>query len=265
MSELGKMRELALRRTKAASAKIGRLKREGVNVAGSEFDTRKSAAQIKRMSRPQLRAYMGKVNAFTDRNLKFVAGAEGAPLPKHLVTAYTNAEKARNARLRVKGSRFDSVELPWAGMTVGQLHELNAAKEMNVLRSGGVRGFNMYAEHTRDPKGFPNAQALRELLADERRAGYGGNLKASLESQQINHAAWLEAKGQVGMAEKVLNMDADQFDLLRNHTQYDNSVKFLYFGSEDADESVASRMRDDNVAEAADILDWAAKYGEEGA
>lgn len=256
MASLQELRALALKRTRAAGNKASRLRKQGVEVAGTEFDPRIPSERVGRLNRRQLEAYIGRVNSFTNRNTKFVGGANGAPLPKHLVAQYESAEFRRNQRLRRRGRVAGNVVIPGTGMTVEQRQRLMESRANDALRADGQWDYSPYTPHTRRVEGFASADALRQMIDLERRAGTTAALNASLQVQKARHIEWLEERGQVGMAADIRRLSDDQFDLLKHKTDYANHIKFLYMGTEDSDESVAASMRDDNLGDAIDLVSW---------
>lgn len=257
MASVNELRALALKRTKAAGSKISRLRKQGVEAAGTEFDPRVSRERIARMNKRQLAAYMGRVDSFTNRNVKFVAGANGAPLPKHLVAQYQSAERRRNERLSKRGMVGADVIVPGSGMTVGQRQKLMESRGNDILRAGGQWDYQPYTPHTRKIEGMANANALRKLIELERTTGRASNLQESLAVQKSRHVDWLLENGQTEMADMANSLSLDQFDLLKHKTGYAHQIKFMYMGTEDADESVAATMRDDNLSDARELLKWA--------
>lgn len=259
MASLRELRAQAAKRTKAASDKMSRLRKQGVEVRGSEFDVRLPKSRVDKMNRNQLAAYMRRINAFTDRNAKFDAGANGAPLPRHLVKQYQAAERVRNLRLGEHMQQYDSLEIEGTGMTIGQRRELMEQKQANVLRAGGP-GFSPYLAHTREVSGFASAEALRTLIKHERRTYQNARINLALQEQKDNHINWLLEHGEAELAATVDSMSLRQFDVLKHHTNYTQDIKFMYFGTgEVEDESVASRLRDDNLSNARDLASWAGK------
>src|SRR4051812_16186860 len=77
VSELDDLRREARRRHKAATDKISRLRKKGVDLGGSKEDQRRDLGLVKRYNTRQLRDYIGSLNNFTSRDNQYHSSANG--------------------------------------------------------------------------------------------------------------------------------------------------------------------------------------------
>src|SRR5690606_20241386 len=158
MASLNDLRKEVRARVKAGNDKIRRNADKGIFLERSEYDPRMVRDNINGMSRRQLNSYKTRLDAFTDRKVQFVAGADGEPLRADRVRLYKQLEEYRNKRVRQHAEKFGDVHIPAAGVTVNQRNALLEAQSYTVLTAGGEDVYRPYNQRTRKIENIANAK-----------------------------------------------------------------------------------------------------------
>lgn len=166
---LSALRGIALRKAANATAKIRRLEKTGIRVAGSLYDPRREVENVKRYTRKQLNAYVRNLDEFTSRSTKFVRGAGGAAISKMDMARYEAAQTVYNLtgdRLRARNA---NLPMPGQDVTVGEARGKPAQNFINAPDN------TILPYVKRSPESFPSAEAIRRsrnLLYRRMGSGY---------------------------------------------------------------------------------------------
>ena len=148
------LRATAAAKRKAATRKIARLRRAGVDLAGTEFDPRVAVDRFKKYNTKQLNASIAKMEAFISRTTQFVGDAKGRPIPRHEFNNYKrNIEKQYNAMIDRKRAKVQNLVLP-NGVTVGERN-----KRLKEIR----RMTTDFDNIERSPADFVSRSALKTV------------------------------------------------------------------------------------------------------
>lgn len=256
--DINELREEVLRRQKAATAKVSRLRRKGVQLTGSEFDVRREPSRVGRYNTRQLKSYLNELNEFTSRRNAFVAGSEGAPIQAHV---WKHAERRRaeyNEFVKNRYSQIQDTYIPKAGMTVRDFEK--DVKSTRRKRGHGVTnpfGF----QPARPSTDFTSSEAVR-IAAEAMNA----KLKPSFIDASNNKAyrqlrAAVEVFGDDELTKQAMSLSPDQIDTLWNYTDAPrdafSAYHFMQLFSNNLADETAENILEDSSYEVREWIDWA--------
>lgn len=255
--DLNELREEVLRRQRAANAKVSRLRRKGVQIAGTNYDVRRSA-NIKRYNSKQLTKYLGELNSFTSRSNQFVAGSEGVPIPANKWRAF---QKVQNAYNNVARGHYESVKgthIKASGMSVADFDS-----KVRSNRPGAKGGISRPLEPSRNAAyEIVDEKRLDKLRKQLERKIQPEYLPAQLKNQRKRMISAVSVFGDKEMIEKAKALTDEQFDTLWNYTDAPRDLFGGYhfmklLSTSQADEGHAN-VHEDDKSETRGWLEWAA-------
>lgn len=219
------LREEALKRHKAASRKISRLRREkGVEVAGTEYDPRVDVTKIKRYNSKQLSAYIDRLNGFTRRTVQYVPDYRKRPIRARQWQGYQTAEAQYNSYVQERFRKVRDIRLP-EGMTVAErmavrtpTHPVMNQEAVNApYRRLSRKSTSMYGAD----KVAARERALRFKSSDAGR-------RYDLAKARDILRQWIDVTGDESMASAVAKLSDAQFEFLWNYTDFADSASLRY-------------------------------------
>lgn len=117
MSELEELRATARARRNAATRKVARNRRAGVDIAGTEFDPRVSNDRIARLNTKQLNALIGRLDSFMSRKSQFVNLAQGIA-PRSEFNEYKKWERKYNKKAVELQKMAEGKETPFGEQNI---------------------------------------------------------------------------------------------------------------------------------------------------
>lgn len=273
-SELAKLRAEALKRQKAVTRKVSRLKRQfndagqevGPVISGTDLDPRKPNSTIKRYTKTQLRSHIDRLNAFVDRDVQFVGLGDRArtPLPAEEWDRYKALEAQRNAIIRERNRQVENIFVAPQGMTVAQRKRW---LERNRNRRGTNPAVNREEVIEREPFSLTKASGLTKLIeAHEKRlvAGYDEEKMAAAHEEFMG---MMDRVGDEVMGLMVESLTPGQFDILWNETSFATALGTVYeimkkqaMGKVTDEERLQQQSQIDGQMEmVADLIEWARK------
>lgn len=250
-SDVERLRELVRKRRAAATAKIGRLRRNtGVEIAGTKEDPRRPPSVIKRYSKPQLNKYLAELNAFTSRDNQFVAGAGGTPLSRNDWNAYKIIEKRYNEIGTRHDNKIADIFIPTAGMTIKE--------RMATIHPTAVGEFSNrpYSTVDRKPYQIASSDALSQLTRDMRRKISRKFLPGEISKGREQMREMLSSIGHTEFIKRADKLTDSQFDIVWNYTSMARLISLVYelMKLRSADESKKERWHDKVVEDSEDEL-----------
>lgn len=256
--DINELRAEVNRRQKAAQRKIARLRRNGVNLAGTEYDVRRDPSNVKRYNSRQLNSYLRELNAFTSRNTSFVGGAQGAPISKKAWERYkaverSYIEKANRQYNSVKDTfigpsgvtveKFDNTMRPRPGPGRVALRPLERLSELQPSQVMGER----------------QLEKLRKSLSKKTSTKY---MNTTLKFQRYQMLEAVKMFGDVELLELASSLTNEQFDTLWN---YSDAPRDLFAGyanarlmSTNSVDEASAKIYDDSADDTREWLEWAA-------
>lgn len=254
---LNELRAEVIKRQKAATAKIARLRRQGVQVAGSEFDVRRDPNRVSRYNSRQLQSYLNDLNQFNNRRNQFVGGAEGVPIRAHIFKHAMRSAAEYNSFVEDYYANVSGIDIPQAGMKVAEFD-----RDVKGDRKRGKGGVSRPLEAERrqafEFEGEQGLLAWRNNLEKKMRPGYLEGKLAFQRSQMMDALKHYGDDSLMQMAEGLTN---EQFDTLWNYTDAPRQIFEGYhfaklLGVGQADETEAN-IHEDEYEETRQWLNWA--------
>ncbi|WNT44579.1 DNA terminal protein [Arthrobacter phage Tillums] len=260
--ELSDKRQQAVQLTGRASKKMSRLKaKNGVIVAGSEFDTRRTPKQIGRMTSRQLDAYMGRLSQFNNRGTQFVPDAKHRPIPAGEFKAYKQAETAHRTHAQQQLDPVRDVKLPGRRETVGERRAQTIQRRKRMAGNPAVN--DPYDPRERESTDIASRKALKKLTQDEKRKAQPGWDNKELKRQIGEYGRIVEAAGDAAGALSIKELTPGQFKALWNATSFATEVSTRYeihqLMTAGKEKPQHAKLLDDAFANAKRLVDWAKK------
>jgi hypothetical protein len=255
---INELRQEVLRRQRAATAKVNRLKRKGVNVSGTEHDIRRESANVSRYNSKQLQTYLGQLNNFVSRSNSFVGGSEGTPISRKAWTAY---KKAENAYLSKASQHYEDVKdifIPEAGKTV-EGFDTTMRRKRERGKGGVPRPLEAFS--TRESYEVVNEKRLEKLRKDLERKASPDYLPSQLKKQRRQMLDSVAVYGDPYLTQLAKDLSNEQLDTLWNYTDAPRDLFAGYhfmqlLATGKADEAQANIHEDDSY-EAEKWITWA--------
>ena len=121
-----------LKRTQSnTNKKISRLKKQGVLVAGSEFDKRLKLNTLAELSTVEIKKQAREMGKFLSRDAQFVAGRQGVPIERMVFERYERASKKRSELVNAHYYKWDDIKLDRRGETLGRIRSKKLATRVD--------------------------------------------------------------------------------------------------------------------------------------
>jgi len=266
-SQLDEKREQALYLTRRANHKISRLRtKRDVEVAGSMYDPRKPARNIKRYTEKQLDAYIARNTQFLDRGTQFVGDAHKRPIPAGEFRELHVAELARRKHAQDIYDRHKNIRLPGRDgkpgtETIGERRDkMRADRKM----AGNPSVNDPYDTPVREPKNIANRKALKKLTREAKKKAQSGWDDKELKRQIGEFSKMVSRIGDADLAASVKALTPGQFRTLWNDTNFATAVSSQYeivrtdlISEEDKPWHI--QIIHDAFTDARRLVDWARK------
>lgn len=216
-SEIEGLRKLARQRQRAASQKISRYRRQGIDIARSEHDPRRELKRVDRYNAKQLKSYISKLDSFTDRSNQFVRGARGVAISRGVFEAYKALEKRYNSHFKSEFERIRDVKMPGKELTFGERHEMILPKAKS-LRAGTSKYFGK----DRVSSGFPSDAAVKKAMSDIKRKTRSGHTPEEEKGRRANFEKLLAFANRDDVLEEVRGLTSEEFYIL---WEYDSVIQ----------------------------------------
>lgn len=166
MSDIDDLRREIAKARSNATAKIGRLKKKGINLEGKDSDPRRAPGVQKAYTKAQAESYLQKLKTFNNRANGYVRLSEG-----YVTRAEVNELAALNRRYNLKGQRnYDRVKdtILHNGETVAQ-RDAKLSPATNLRRANGHASRRMYSPVNNRPENIAGPEALKKLIAQRKK------------------------------------------------------------------------------------------------
>lgn len=254
--ELDNLRKEAEKRRKAATAKIARLRKQGILVSETSIDPRLDTARVNRYTRSQVQAYINRLNNFVDRNTAFVPGAGGTPLPIKKWQDYKRLQDRFNS---VGQSHFDeiaSIFIPNAGLTIEQREQNLPAK-----RAHGAAANRPYSQVTRSSTDIVDAEALITLTRDLRKKLNRKYLPDQIAKARVQIGEMNNIIGSKKLSTDIDKLTDNQLDILWNYTAFASKISERYEIMKARAAGMKERQHEaqleDNTSDIRELISWA--------
>lgn len=160
-------RDAALARRRAMQ-KLNRLRRQGVDLRGTEYHPDPSSLDdIRGMSVKELKAYVDRMRVFTSRGVQFYGTQKGDVISKTDMDILRNRQRRLNERAARQRRKFARYVDPSAGMSLQQMFIEKEARRGRTPRYVGVPGVDSdpIASRNRGVKQYTSKKAFDKHMA----------------------------------------------------------------------------------------------------
>lgn len=241
------------------AAKIRRLSAQGIIVAGSDKDVRKSAEQIGRYNTRQLQSQLEKVQRFNSRFTTFEAGRNGIPISKLAAGNMRIAEKLNNTRDANAYNRVKQTTLP-TGMTIeGTDERIRGDKRWNVRVSKSRNGDWKPQKPRHVPiESYVSEKAIKQMTRSMLNRNTSQYLNKALKKQHTAAKEGIKRFGDERLSTMFGKLTQHQFNVLMNYTTAAHDI-FARYREEVARSRGKSIVTTGNEqSEATEWVEWAA-------
>lgn len=260
-SELDELRAEVRRRQRAANNKISRLRANGIELSGTDYDVRRNAKLIGRYNRNQLNSYLGKLNAFNSRANSFVGGAEGAPIPRRVWSQYRKAEAKNNKQVMARLQRLSKTIIPGLGQSPLDLDQMRAPTRKGMR---GVGANKVMRTVKREPRNVTGADAVAKLIKDFERRASPKVQKKLLRQSRRNALSLLGAMGADDLVNRIKKLDDSRLRILVEDTGFMEDAAQHYSGVLESDnDAITDGLSENKYADLLETIEWAEALSDE--
>lgn len=259
-TELERLREEVKKKHAAATAKVARLRKQGIEVSNTSWDIRRDIAKTRRYNMAQLNAYLYELMGFTSRSTQFVSTANGDVVPAQEWRKYKAIERRVNEIGRLHDQSVGGIRMPFEGnMTLAE----RQAKFHPLARFDRDTP-KPYNELNRQARNIKDRKALQKLTRDlAKKLDKNVTIERNVRQTKKNFKKILREMGANDLSSRINKLSIDQADILFNYTRladivasgYGDFKEYRAGGKEGHMASVVSDRR----ADLEEILDWAEK------
>src|SRR5690606_30558210 len=148
--------------------------------------------------------------------------------PRAKVREYKRLEAKRNKVVAQHLNEIGDTFIAPSGMTVNQRQATMYANDINVIRAGGRSEYIPYAAVNRSVRGIANEAALDEFIRVSKRQTSPTFIRRTLIAQRQAEVQFLENHGSSDQAEAIKKLTLRQYDILKNHTRYQQLNAYRY-------------------------------------
>jgi hypothetical protein len=267
--ELIRLRALARKDRAAVTQKIYRIRKsQHVELSGSKDDPRRDVSVINTYNASQLRNYIQKLEAFSDRGVQFVSANKGTYIPQGLYKQYKSLERQYNKLVDARNAERADYILPGAEaegstQTVGQREQYMLPKEFRMNNAGAKA---LFTKQEINASNIAGEFGLKKLIQDITKRLQPNYLDNSLTKQRQEITKMLAVIGDKVTIKSVKGLTPHQFDVLFNSTKFVKGVSDIYFFfkalSEDAKETWYNEKYSNEVSELQEAIEWASELPE---
>lgn len=263
-TEVGKLRAEVLKKHRAATSKISRLRNvKGVEIGGTKNDPRRDVKRVKAYNTSQLNNYLADLNNFTSRSTNFTPSVGGALS----LTRVKYFERLQNKFNDIGAKHHEQVSHT-TGKNVGSIKikplDNDPAKKKNRMSKGG--GEMPYTPSNLNPKHMNGPEALEKFIKQfERKTSRTYNNEEIAKSRK-SVDKMIDEIGDNGLKELFDSLSDHQFDIIWNYMDFAGEIVPHYVraqmqhAGQSQDDLVSATMGDDRNDGKLDALKDALKW-----
>ena len=260
-TELQALRALAARKHRAATSKVSRLTSKGADVSGSKFDPRRSLKTVRRYNKTQIKAYIAKLETFSNRSVQFYGDANRAPIPKKQWDTYKALERAHNALIEKQHRKYNEAKLP-SGMTIKQRRAMTTPDHPRLSNSANTP-MSLFDRH---PSQIGSANGLRDLERQLHKRMKPSFRAKQLRADKLSADKMLRSMGRDDLAKAISGLTKDQFiGLWQESNVFANNLSLAYLSYRKMLDSQSELTESDEffynagIDEVGKLIEWARK------
>ena len=209
---IDRQRAEAIAARRRMTAKISREAKRGISLTGTDYDIRKSADQVKKMTSAQLTKYLAQSNQFLDRRTRFVKTA-GGPVSTPDINRYREVESKVNQLAKAEFERFKDRKVLGSNNTVGQKAKLYGKKGTAANETTN----RPLSEVVRDVKNINGLQGLKTLTRAAEKRLTKTYMKEAMKKTRRTAIKTFTAIGDPRLLKWVKGMTNEQLNFLWNY------------------------------------------------
>jgi hypothetical protein len=233
-----------------------------VNIANTSLDPRLPASAINSMNTRQLNSYLKTARGFLSRDVGFVRGKGGVPLPRSEWNALAATVRANNKFAERRLSKYSDITVPGSRNTIGEREGIRSRmpRMRNTASNRPVDQINI-----EDAEGFGTVQQMRRMRKKIEQRMTEKHLNKSIKKTRATATKAWRLIGDKRVQSWIRNMSDEMLDVLWNYgglaestfSRY-NNMHSMAFTVEDARgfEKVAS----DAESDIEETIKWAATF-----
>ena len=259
-NELEQRRAEALARHKAATRKVGRLRRNGVDVSGTRLDVRRDPAKIAKYNTRQLDAYINQLNSFVDRKTQYVPDTFGRPMRKAVMDEYKSTERKINKIVNDAYDRIKNINLPGQNRTIDDRMEAITPRHKHAGNAANAP----YRPIVRQSKNFLSEKKLKQMIAKNKKKLQTDFLARDLKTDLRVIKEMSDTLKRPDIYRRVKALSPDQFNILFNFWGFIDKISLPYEVAKEDSKSGKSKEwfqphLDRNLKEADRLIGYAEK------
>lgn len=215
--QLNALRQQAVKRHKAATRKVSRLKASGVSISGTGHDPRVDLAKVKTMNTREATRYLQRLDAFVSRETQFVAGARGKVLSGNLWKRKEQLENQLNKEKAQHLAQIADINIPGAGMTVAERVAAMIPKHPTM---GMPAAYQPHLPVKSGQQSFTSDKALKEAIKDLEGKVGGKYFDKTFKSQYTAAKKMVKDIANKDLSKKFKTLTPEEFSFIWNYTNF---------------------------------------------
>ncbi len=212
--ELNALRRQAWDLTQRATRKVAYNRREkGINLAGSDFDSRASKQKLSKYTQTQLRNYIKQQSDFVSRKTSFIKLNNGDIISSSQWREFQNNQKRASQRAKRRERRMN-VHVPSLGAPAVEYEEYVLGSRRRLRQRRPVRQWGFRPENIESAKAFDKLSRLVERELNPKRT------RKTVEKQKRQAMRIANNIGRLDIRSALGELSYEQFDFLWNYTQF---------------------------------------------
>lgn len=235
------LRSKVLAAQRNASRKIARNEAKGVSLAGTKYDPRRPAENVKRYTVPQLQAQLSRLETFNARGTKFGATSTGELLSPKALARYEAAERKLNARRKREFQGIGHVLIPGSStVTVADRQKIVTPDRPHA----GNPAANPYVQIKRKPTAFTSEKALIKITKALEKKLQSNFLAKDLETDRRVANDMATTLNRPDIIERLNKLSDKRFNILWNFTKFAGDLSSPYEIAKERIEGTKSNQPD---------------------
>ena len=224
--EIAALRAEAIRKHRNATRKISRLRaNRDVELAGTQFDPRRSLSKVRKYNSRQLKVYVAELEKFTSRDVSFVRGSKGRVLSGQLWKEYQKAERKLHAVFQSQFDRYKSLKLPNSDENIEQ-RMYKMRPQHRAMADLAVH--SMFDPTKRSSRGMMSDEAIKRLTKETIAKTAPEYISKRVASEREQAAHMLDIVGDEELARKISDLSDEQFLVMFEYTGFAASLSLNY-------------------------------------
>jgi len=255
------LRNQASKLQKRTTDKISRLRKQGLNVGGSEYDPRLDYSTRARMNRRELENYVKNLTLFNARSTQFVKGSDNVPILKSDWEILTNVQAKFNSRGELTFQQVKDIVLPSKISSTGKPYTIQEyVEQIRPEGRSSNRGIvnNPFSPINSSLGGQVSGDKVKKLTADIKKKSRPDYVRNQINGGKRSMVGFLKRTGLLGnYTNRLSRLNDKQFTSLWFFSDFAEKLFADYEAWLKATGNEQARLGD-NIANYVDeYMEWA--------